>query len=169
MVYIFRQYNVQITSLRKQGKSEGFDSCDQRNNLTQIGFKSSIFQPMWPWNSMDDLGKHQGASSILHQALRIISNPSVNLNWSCSPETLNSGRNWRYFVLCDLGIWWMTLENNRAPLLYYINLCASFQSHGLIQTYNEYSYCRIHHRTAIRLTEPMSWFQIRRGVKIWEL
>ena len=31
---------------------------------------------------------------------------------------------------CDLEIWWMTLENNRAPLLYYIKFCASFQSHG---------------------------------------
>ena len=28
----------------------------------------------------------------------------------------------------------MTLENNRAPLLYYIKLSASFQSHGWIQT-----------------------------------
>ena len=27
----------------KQGKSEGFDSCDRSSNLTQIGFKSSIF------------------------------------------------------------------------------------------------------------------------------
>ena len=40
--------------LQKQGKSEGFDSCDQPSNLTQIGFKSSIFQPVWPWNVMDD-------------------------------------------------------------------------------------------------------------------
>ena len=38
----------------KQGKSEGFDSCDRPSNLTQIGFKSSIFQPVWPWNLMDD-------------------------------------------------------------------------------------------------------------------
>ena len=38
----------------EQGKSEGFDSCDQPSNLTQIGFKSSIFQPVWPWNLMDD-------------------------------------------------------------------------------------------------------------------
>ena len=29
----------------KQGKSEGFDSCDRPNNLTQIGLKSSIFCP----------------------------------------------------------------------------------------------------------------------------
>ena len=38
----------------EQGKSEGFDSCDRPSNLTQIGFKSSIFQPVWPWNLMDD-------------------------------------------------------------------------------------------------------------------
>ena len=39
-----------------------------------------------------------------------------------------------FFVLCDLKIWWLTLENNRAPLLYYIKLCASFQSRGRILT-----------------------------------
>ena len=58
----------------------------------------------------------------------------MNSNWSYSPETLNSGQNWWFFVPCDLEIWWMTLENNRTPLLYYIKLCASFQSHGWIQT-----------------------------------
>ena len=30
-------------------------------------------------------------------------------------------------------IWWMTLENNRAHLLYYTKLCASFQIHRWIQ------------------------------------
>ena len=29
----------------KQGKSEGFESCDRPSNLTQIGFKWSIFRP----------------------------------------------------------------------------------------------------------------------------
>ena len=33
------------------------------------------------------------------------------------------------FMSRDLEIWWMTLEKNRAPLLHYIKLCASFQSH----------------------------------------
>ena len=59
--------------------------------------------------------------------------PLVNWNWGYSPETLNSGKNRRFFVLCDLEIWWMTLENNRAPLLCYIKLCASFQIHRWIQ------------------------------------
>ena len=64
----------------KQGKSEGFDSCDRPSNLAQIWSKSSIFQPVWLWNVMYDL------------------------------------------------------QNNRAPLLYYINLCVSFQIHRWIQT-----------------------------------
>ena len=36
--------------------------------------------------------------------------------------------------LCDLKIWWMTLKNNRAPLLCCFKLCASFHSHRWIQT-----------------------------------
>ena len=35
-------------------KSEGFDNCERPTNLTQCGFKSSIFHPVWPWNFMDD-------------------------------------------------------------------------------------------------------------------
>ena len=165
--------------LGKQGKFEGFVSCDWPNNLTETGFKSSIFSlcdleiwwmtsqtighffytqptfsasfksisesklelqsgnaqfgsklaifcPVRPWNSIDDLEKQKGTSSILHQAMCIISNPSMNPNWSYTPEMLNLGRNWRYLVPRELDICWMTLENDRAPLLYYIKLCASF-------------------------------------------
>ena len=64
----------------KQSKSDGFDCRDRPSNLTQIGIKSSIFQPLWPWNMMDDQKK-----------------------------------------------------NNRAPLLCYFKLFASFQSHWWIQ------------------------------------
>ena len=45
---------------------------------------------------------------------------------------LDSNR--RFFSLCDLEIWWMTPKNNRAPLLCYFKLFASFCSHWLIQT-----------------------------------
>ena len=34
------------------------------------------------------------------------------------------------FSACELEIWWITLENNRALLLYYVKVCASFQSIG---------------------------------------
>ena len=83
---------------------------------------------------MDKIGKQQGTPSILHQALCIISNPSLKSNLSYSPEMLNSGQNWWIFVPGELEIWWTTLKNNRAPLLYCIKLCASFQGHGWIQT-----------------------------------
>ena len=51
-----------------------------------------------------------------------------------SPETPNLGQNRWCFVPCDLEIWWMTLENNRASLLCCFKLCAIFHSHRWIQT-----------------------------------
>ena len=68
-----------ITCNIKQGKSEGFDRFDRPSNLAQILSKSSIFQPLWPCNLMNEL-------------------------------------------------------ENRAPLLYYIKLCASFEIQRWIQT-----------------------------------
>ena len=82
---------------------------------------------------MNDLEK-QGTSSILHQALCIISNPFVKSNLSYSPEMLNSGKNLRFFVRHDLEIWWMTLNNIKTPHLYYNKLCATFQTHWYIET-----------------------------------
>ena len=70
---------------------------------------------------------------MLLQALCIISYPSVNSNWSYSPETPNLGQIRRFVEPCDLEIWRMTLKNSRAPLLCYFKLCASFRSHWSIQ------------------------------------
>ena len=58
----------------------------------------------------------------------------MNSNWSYSPETPNLGQIWRFLEPCDLEIWWMTLKNNRAPLLSNIKLYASFHHHMWIQT-----------------------------------
>ena len=41
--------------------------------------------------------------------------------------------NHRLISPCDLEIRWMNLKNNKAHLLYYIKLCAAFQSHWHIQ------------------------------------
>ena len=71
--------NHMLTTRKKQGKSEGFDSCDRPSNL--------------------------------------------KLNSNC-----------QFFRQCDREIWWMTSKNNRALLLYYVKLCASFQIHWWIQT-----------------------------------
>ena len=85
----------------KQCTSEGFDSCDRPSNL-KLNSNRQFFRPcdreFW-WIS--DLEKQWGTSSILRQALCIISNPLVNSNWIYSPETLNSGRNWWPWNLMD--------------------------------------------------------------------
>ena len=54
---------------------------------------------------------------------------------SCDrPSNLKLDSNRQFFHPCDLEIWWMTSKNNRALLLFYIKLCASFQIHWWIQT-----------------------------------
>ena len=58
----------------------------------------------------------------------------MNSNLSYSPETPNLGQIRRFLEQCDLEIWWMTLKNNRAPLLSKIKLYASFHHHMWIQT-----------------------------------
>ena len=55
----------------------------------------------WPW-------KQWGTSSMLLQALCIISKTSVNQNWIYSLETLNSGQNQWLYVQCDFEIGQMT-------------------------------------------------------------
>ena len=58
--------------------------------------------------------------------------------WKLRPayswETPNLGQNQWCFVPCDLKIWWITLQKNRASLLCCFKLCATFYSHRWIQT-----------------------------------
>ena len=58
----------------------------------------------------------------------------MNSNFNYSPETPNLGQIKRFLEPCDLEIWRMTLQNNRAPLLCYFKLSISFRSHWWIQT-----------------------------------
>ena len=60
----------------------------------------------------------------------------MNSKSSYSLETCNLGQIQRLFEMCDLEIWWMTLKNNRAPLLSNIKLCASFHHHMWIQNWS---------------------------------
>ena len=59
----------------------------------------------------------------------------MNSNWSYSPETANLGQIRRILEPCNLDIRWMTLQNNRAPLLCYFMLSVSFCTHWCIQTW----------------------------------
>ena len=58
--FSFLNIRSTVYSNLKQGKSEGFDSSDRPSSLAQIWSKSLIFQPVWPWNLMDDLEKFYG-------------------------------------------------------------------------------------------------------------
>ena len=80
----------------------------------QSGSNSTVFRAVWPWNLMDHL-RHLIAATGLVILLKF-------------------DPNHRFFSLCDLEIWCMTSKNNRAPLLYYIKLCVSFQIHRWIKT-----------------------------------
>ena len=57
-----------------------------------IKVKIGDFCPVWTWHLMNDLEKQLGTSSVQCQALCIISKPSVNSNWTYSPETPNLGK-----------------------------------------------------------------------------
>ena len=78
----------------------------------------------WPWKIIGRL--FYITSNFMHHFISI----------SEFKLKLQSGnaQNRRFFVPCDLQIWWTTLKNNRAPLLCYFNICASFRSHWWIQT-----------------------------------
>ena len=75
------------------------------------------------WNLTDDLEKighlFQPTSSFVHHFLAIC-------ELSYGPETPNSGQNRQFVVPCDVEIWRMTLQNNKAPLIFHIKLCLSF-------------------------------------------
>ena len=114
-------------------KSIGELKLKLQSRNAQFGSKSAIFCPVWPWNLTDALEKQWGTSSMLLQALCITSEPSVNSNRSYSPETPNLGQIRRFLEPCDLEIWRMTLQSNRAPLLCYFKLCASFHTHWWIE------------------------------------
>ena len=59
----------------------------------------------------------------------------MNSNWSNKPETANLGQIWWILEPCNFDIWRMTLQNNRAPLLFYFMLSASFCTHWCIHTW----------------------------------
>ena len=109
--------------LTEQSKSEGFDSCDRPSNLAQIWSKSSICSPrdveIWWMTSQNN------RAPILYY-IKLCASFQIH-RWIQTEDTVQKRSIWVKiddFFPCDLEIWWMTLENNRAPLLYYMKLCA---------------------------------------------
>ena len=88
---------------------------------------------------LQELSKPCSIAGALHQTnfMRLTLTRQIWGIWKLRPayslETPNLGQNRWCFVPCDLEIWCMTLNNNRAPLLCYFKLYASFRSHRWIQ------------------------------------
>ena len=76
----------------------------------------------------DDLEKQQSTSSMPLQSLSIISQPSVKFKLELLSGNAPFGSISVIFVPGDLEVRKMTSKNNRAPLLCYFKLCASFHS-----------------------------------------
>ena len=82
----------------------------------------------WPWITKGHL--FYVASSFMHDFIAI---SELKLKLQSGNAQFGS-KSAIFCVSCDLEIWQMTLKNNRAPLLCYFKLCASFYSHQWIQT-----------------------------------
>ena len=95
------------------------ETWESQSGNTQFGSKLAIFCPVWPKNLTDDLeqGKSEGFDSC--------DRPSILTQTGFKSSIFHPV--WPWNLMDDL-------KNHRAPLLYYIKLCASFQIHQRIQT-----------------------------------
>ena len=90
-------------------KAIGIFKLELQSENSQFGSKLAIFCPGWLWKLTYDLEKQEGTSSILRQAVCIISNILVKSNLSYSLETLKLGKNWRFFF-CHAWPWKLTYD-----------------------------------------------------------
>ena len=106
-------------------KAIGEFKLEWQSGNAQLGSKSAMFCPMWPWNLMDDLKK-----TIWHYFKAIG-------EFKLEKQSGNAQLGSKLGMFCPMWPWNLTddLEkNNRAAPLYYIKLCALFQSPWWIQT-----------------------------------
>ena len=84
---------------------------------------------IWQMTMKNNMAPLYATSSFVHHFVAI-----GELKQELQSGNAQFGQIRRFFELCDLEIGWMTLKNNRAPLLCNIKLCASFHHHMWIQT-----------------------------------
>ena len=101
----------------------------KRSSWVKIGdflFRVTLKVDGWPWKTIEHI--FYATSSFVHHFI-------ANCQFKMELESGNakSGSKSAIFVLCDLDIWPVILKNNRALLLRYFKLCASFYSHLWIQ------------------------------------
>ena len=116
-------------------KSTGEFKRELQSGNAQFGSKVAIFLSRvtlkfdgWPWKTIGHLF-YTTLSFVQHfKAICIF-------RLELQSGKVNSGTNWRFFAPCDIENWWITKKNNRAPLLYYVKLCASLQIHRWSKTW----------------------------------
>ena len=119
---------------KKQGKSEGFDSCDRPSNL-KLDSNRQFFRPCDREIWLMTLQNNRAPLLCYFKLCTSFRSHWWIQTWvTVRKHTPNLGQIWQFLEPCDLEIWQMTLQNNRAPLLCYFKLCASFCSHWWIQT-----------------------------------
>ena len=122
-----------IFTNNKQGKSEGFESCDRpivrkRPIWVKIGdvlYHVTLKFDGWPRKTIEHFSF--AVSSFVQHFIAI-----GKFKLELQSGNAQFGSNSTVFR-ADLEIWRMTLKNNRAPLLCYFKLYASFRSHRWIQ------------------------------------
>ena len=118
----------------EQGKSEGFDSCDRPSNL-KLDSNRQFFRPCDREIWLMTLQNNRAPLLCYFKLCTSFRSHWWIQTWvTVRKHTPNLGQIWQFLEPCDLEIWQMTLQNNRAPLLCYFKLCASFCSHWWIQT-----------------------------------
>ena len=107
----------------------------KRSIRVKIGdflFRVTLKFDEWPWKTIGHL--FNATSSFVHH---FIANGEFILE--LQSRNAQIGLIWRFFELCDLEIWWMTLKNYRAPLLCNIKLYTSFISSSFVNSNWSYS------------------------------
>ena len=131
--------------------AEGYDS-DRPNNSTQIGYKFSIFWPVWHRNYMDDLEKHLGfcTTSIFVHNFKAIGQFKLGLQY----VKIQFGSNWTFCFLSRVTKkferWpWKTIGHLFYATSSFVNHSNSFH----YDTITETLWKRCHVQTGIRQTD----------------
>ena len=132
----FRTTMKQISKLDKQGKSEGFESCDRPIvrkrpiwvKISDVLYRVTLKFDGWPWKTIGHLSF--AVSSFVQHFIAI-----GEFKLELQSGNAQFGSKSTIFEPCDLAIWRMTLKNNRAPVVFYFKLCASFCNHWCIETW----------------------------------
>ena len=115
-------------------KAKGIFKLELQSGNAQFGSKLTIFCPGWLWKMVYDL---ENSRAPLLYYVKLCA--PFQIHWGSQTRVTAWKRSTRvkiavFFVPRDLGNWYMTLKNNRAPLLCCFNLRASFHSQWWIQT-----------------------------------